>query len=81
MLKKELGVNLVSKLWAILSMEADFNASNKILFSNCILSNVRCHNMMPEEIFSKKGHTAVDGTLSKILFYNLSHQFRKPTAT
>ncbi len=34
MLEKELGVNLVSKLRAILLMEADFNASNKILFSN-----------------------------------------------
>ncbi len=80
MLEKERGVNLVSKLRAILLMEADFNAANKIMFSNRMMSMVRQHNMMPEEIFSEKGKTAVDGTLAKVLFYDLSRQFRKPAA-
>ncbi len=34
MLEKMLGVTLVTKLWAILLMEADFNATNKIIYGN-----------------------------------------------
>jgi len=80
MLEKERGVNLVSKLRAILLMEADFNAANKMIFGNRMLSSVRANSLMPEEIFSEKGCTAVDGTLAKVLFYDISRQFRKPAA-
>jgi hypothetical protein len=34
MLKKTLGVTLVTKLRAILLMEVDFNATNKIIYGN-----------------------------------------------
>jgi len=34
MLEKELGINLASKLRAILLMEADFNAANKLIYGN-----------------------------------------------
>jgi hypothetical protein len=34
MLEKTLGVTLVTKLQAILLMEADFNATNKIIYGN-----------------------------------------------
>ncbi|KAL7464310.1 hypothetical protein ACHAXS_004647 [Conticribra weissflogii] len=80
MLEKELGVNLVSKLRAILLMEADFNATNKIIYGNRMLQSVRNNHLMPEEIFSERGKTSVDGTLSKILFYNISRQLRLLTA-
>ncbi len=33
-LEKTLGVTLVTKLWAILLIEADFNATNKIIYGN-----------------------------------------------
>ncbi len=80
MLEKELGVNLVSKLRAILLMEADFNATNKMFFSSRMLQNIRLHRIMPEEIFSEQGQTSVEGTLSKILFYDKSRQFRQTAA-
>jgi hypothetical protein len=34
MLEKKQGVILVSKLWAILLMEADFNFANKTIFGH-----------------------------------------------
>ena len=53
MLEKTLGVTLVNKLRAILLMEGDFNATNKMVYGVGMLNNVRNHNLMPEEIFSK----------------------------
>jgi hypothetical protein len=53
-LEKTLGVTLVTKLRAILLMEGDFNAVNKMVYGMGMLKNVRDHNLMPEEIFSKK---------------------------
>jgi hypothetical protein len=67
-LEKTLGVTLVSKLRAILLMEADFNATNKIVYGDRLMKNVHKHNLMPEEIFSKKNRMANNGTLCKTLF-------------
>jgi hypothetical protein len=50
MLEKTLGVTLVSKLRAILLMEADFNSSNKIMYGVRMMQNARAHRLMPEEI-------------------------------
>jgi hypothetical protein len=61
-------------------MEADFNATNKIVYGNRLMKNVRKHNQMPDKIFSKKNRMADDGTLCKILFYNITRQVRVPTA-
>jgi hypothetical protein len=58
MLEKMLGVTLVSKLQAILLMEADFNASNKIMYGVRMMQNVCNHRMMPKEIYSKKNRMA-----------------------
>ncbi len=41
MLEKIPGCQLISKLWLILLMEADFNCINKILFDYNLLWNVR----------------------------------------
>jgi hypothetical protein len=65
MLEKTLGVTLVTKLWAILLMEGDFNATNKIVYGTRMLDNARKHCLMPEEIFSKRNLMADDGTLCK----------------
>jgi hypothetical protein len=78
MLEKTLGVTLVSKLRAILLMEADFNATNKIIHGNRMMKHVRKHNQMPEEIFSKKNRMADNGTLCKMLFYAIMRQARVP---
>ena len=53
-------IRLVSKLWAILLMEADFNAANKIFYGNRILANARKYKLMPKDIFSKQNRTADD---------------------
>jgi hypothetical protein len=74
MLEKTLGITLVTKLRAILLMEGDFNATNKIVYGVRMLQNARKHNQMPEEIFSKKRRMADDGTLCKTLFYDIARQ-------
>ncbi|KAL9190098.1 hypothetical protein ACHAXT_007309 [Thalassiosira profunda] len=80
MLEKLLGVTLVSKLRAILLMEADFNASNKIVYGTRMMETVREHKLMPDEIFSERGRTADDGSLTKTLFYDVTRQARVPAA-
>jgi hypothetical protein len=40
MLEKVMGVKLINKLHAILLMEADFNAANKIIYGERMLDNV-----------------------------------------
>ncbi len=74
MLKKMLGNTLVTKLRAILLMEADFNATNKIVYGNRMLYNAWEYKQMPEEIFSKKNRMADDGTLFKTLFCIITQQ-------
>jgi hypothetical protein len=54
MLEKMLGNTLVTKLRAILLMEVDFNATNKIVYGNQMLYHTREYKQMAEEIFSKK---------------------------
>jgi hypothetical protein len=80
MLEKQAGVRLLSKLRAILLMEADFNAANKILFGRRMLDQVRQYHLMPEEIFSERQRMAEDGILAKVLFYDISRQLRTPAA-
>jgi hypothetical protein len=80
MLEKTLGVTLVSRLRAILLMEADFNASNKIIYGIRMMKNAHNHQLMPEEVFSKKNRMADDGTLTKMLFYDVTCQARVPAA-
>ena len=80
MLEKVLGCNLVTKLRAILLMEADFNATNKIVYGRRMLDTVRDHGMMPEEVFSEQNRMADDGTLAKTLFYDVTRQARIPAA-
>jgi hypothetical protein len=80
MLEKTLGVMLVTKLCAILLMEGDFNATNKIIYGRWMIENARRHHLMPEEIFSEKNRMADNGTLCKTLFYDITHQSRVPAA-
>lgn len=76
MLKKMYGCTLVSKLRAILLMEADFNFSNKLVYGVRMMNNARRHGQMSDEIYSKNGRTADDGSLAKVLFYDIVRQAR-----
>lgn len=78
MLENLQGCTLISKLRSILLMEADFNTANKLIYEVRMMHNVRAHNLMPDEIFSERNRTADDGTLSKVLFYDLLRQSRRP---
>ena len=74
MFKKMFGCSLVTKLGSILMMEADFNFANKTIYGGRMLDNVRKYNLMPEEIFSEQNRMADDGTLAKVLFYDIFRQ-------
>ncbi len=78
MLQKVFGCSLITKLCSILLMEADFNRANKTVFGTRMPANARKHNMMPEEIFSERNKMADDGTLTKVLAYDIIHQSRRP---
>ncbi len=80
MLEKMFDVRLVSKLRAILLMEADFNAMNKEVYGVRMMDNVRRYKLIPEEIFSEQNRTADDGGLAKTLFYDIARQTRTPAA-
>jgi hypothetical protein len=71
MLGKIFGCSLITKLQSILLMEADFNATNKAIYGVCMLANMRKYKLMPEEVYSERNHLADDGTLSKVLFYDI----------
>jgi hypothetical protein len=78
MLEKISGCSLITKLQSILLIEADFNATNKTIYGIHMLSNVRKYKLMPEEVYSKRNQLADDGTLSKVLFYDIVWQLRRP---
>ena len=80
MLEKVMGVKLITKLRAILLMEADFNAANKILYGERMLDNARKYRLMPDEIFSEKNREATDGGIAKKLFFDIARQLRRPAA-
>ena len=75
-LEKIPGNCLVTKLRAILLMEADYNANNKIVFGERMMEVVRKYGLMADEVFSEQGRTAEDGALAKVLFYDIVRQFR-----
>ncbi len=78
MLGKFFGCSLITKLCSILLMEMDFNATNKVIYSIRMLHNMRKYKLMPEEIYSERNCLADDGTLSKVLFYDIVQQLWCP---
>ncbi len=71
MLKKMFGCALITKLRSILLMEADFNATKKIIYGQQMLAQARKYKLIPEEIYSERNRLADDGTLAKVLFYDI----------
>ena len=78
MLEKIAGIALVTKLRAILLMEADFNFHNKLIFGSRMLKLARENGMIPEEIYNEKGRTAEDAILLQVLIYDLAYQWKRP---
>ena len=72
MLEKMHGCTLMSKLRAILLMEANFNFSNKIIYGVRMMDNARKYSLMPEEIYSEKNKMADNGTLAKVFFFDIA---------
>jgi hypothetical protein len=73
MLQKIFGCTLISKLHLIV-----VNAVNKRIHGVKMMENVRRYRLLPEEIYSERNKLADDGTLSKILFYEIIRQLRRP---
>jgi hypothetical protein len=72
MLKKKQGVILVSKLWAILLMEADFNFANKTIFGHRMMHFAEDRNDIAGECAgSHQHHEAMDVALNCQLFCNI----------
>jgi hypothetical protein len=71
MLEKMFGCALITKLWSILLMEADFNATNKIIYGQQMLHQARTYKLIPKEIYSERNRLADDGTLAKVLFFDI----------
>jgi hypothetical protein len=78
MLEKIFGCSLITKLRSILLMETDFNTTNKVIYGVRMLANVRKYRLMPEEVYSERNRLADDRTLSKVLFYDIVRQLRRP---
>ena len=72
MLGKEFGCTLLVKLRSILLIEADFNFSNKVVYGVRMLDNARKHGYAPEVIYSKNNTMADDGSLAKVLFFDIA---------
>ena len=78
MLEKVAGIALVTKLRAILLMEADFNFHNRLIFAKRMLQQARQHSLIPPEIFIKLGRTAEDGLLQQVLVFDIARQTKVP---
>jgi len=76
-LEKIPGNCLVTKLCTILLMKADFNATNKIIFGTRMMEVVHAYGLMMED---EQGHTAEDGALMRVLFYDIVRQCQQPAA-
>jgi hypothetical protein len=77
MLEKMFGCALITKLQSILLMEADFNATNKIIYGQRMLQQARQYKLISEEIYSEWNRLADDGTLAKVLFFDIVRQTRR----
>jgi hypothetical protein len=77
MLQKLFGCSFITKLRAILLMEADLNCSTKTVFGTGMLDKARRKNLMPEEVFSERNKMADDGMLTKVLTYDIICQTRR----
>ena len=58
-------------------MEADFNGTNKMVYGIRMLKQAKSKNIMPKQVFSEHNKMADDGTLTKVLTYDIIRQTRR----
>ena len=74
MLEKSTGSIQVFKLRAILLLEADFNALNKIVFNNRTIFNLEASNsILYEVIGGRRGQSSIHMVLNKKLVCDISN--------
>lgn len=71
MLERMAGIWPITNRRAILLMEANFIAMNKLIYSERMLDYAQKYGLMPEEKFSERYIEATDGSLAKVLFFNM----------
>jgi hypothetical protein len=52
-------------------METDFNSNNKIIYGQQMLQTAKKYKLVSEEICNDRNHLADNGTLAKVLFYDI----------
>ncbi len=62
-------------------MEADFNGTNKMVYGIRMLEQARSKNLVPNEVFSECNKMVDDGTLTKVLTYDIIHETRRSAGT
>ena len=81
MLEKKPNEHLVSKLRAILLLEANFNAANKIIFNTLIIPIIEKKSEIPREIIGRrKSQSAIQIAINKKLLADIANQSRLPYA-
>ena len=79
MLEKSPGVIKVDKLRAILLMEADFNATNKLIFGSRMIKNIEDRQGFPDELYgSRKNCSAIEVAINRRLTIDIIKQKRRP---
>ena len=79
LLKKEVDLS-VSKLRAILFLEADYNAMNKISFNTRLIPSLEEYNMIPRKIMGgRKGMLAIQVAINKKLQADIANQNKLPS--
>ena len=63
-----------------ISLSENYNFCNKAIFGKRMMARVRTAGHMADEIFSDKNRTAEEGSMTKILFYDVLRQTRKTGA-
>jgi hypothetical protein len=58
-------------------MQADFNGANKTVYGIRMLEQAQSNNLMPKEVFSECNKMANNGTLTKVLTYDIIRQTRR----
>ena len=70
----------VAKLRAILLLEADFNALNKIVFNTKLMPSLERTNSIPYKIIGgRRGQLLIYVALNKKLVSDIANQSKKPT--
>ena len=82
MLEKSAGDVNVQKLWAILLLEADFNAMHKIIFNNRLIPSIEAANAIPMEVIGgRRSQAATHLALDKKLIADIANVRKLLTIT